>query len=326
MALTMLDLAAIEQRPLKKAVMISMFESQLPSPMEQLPVEGAQGLSQTVIRLTDAGLPTTRNLGEAVAQYKAVFADRQETLKIIENKVTLDKVYLDIKTYVQDPLALQMKVYSQVVKNKINDLFINGDPTTDVSDPAGIYFRLNNDPTFNGQSIDAASLDVDASDANRNAWLNYIDEAMTLCGGGDPDIVVVNRQTWVALRAALRTLKLFDTTRDQYDREIMTYGRVKIIQAGQKPANVLDATAAGQVIGNDTQTSVHGRTTTTPMYFFQTKGEDGVKLLQLHALRMTRIGIDPGDPGQYVLDFTWPIGFCFPQQFCVSSVQGLDIT
>lgn len=326
MALNFLDLAALEQKPLKKAVMMSMFQSVLPSPMEQLPIENANSLAQQVVRITDYGTPSTRNLGEAVAAYKATFSDRTETLKIIENKITLDKIYLEIKTFIQDPLQLQVKAYSAVVRNLVNDLFINGDPGVTDTDPAGIFYRLNHDATFNGQSVNAAALDVDGSDANRNTWLNHIDQAITLCGGGDPDICVVNRQTWIALRAALRTLKLFDTTRDQFDRAIMTYGNLKIINAGNKPSGVLSAAAAGQVIGDDAQTDIFGNASSTPMYFFQTKGEDGVKLLQLHPLRVNKIGIDPGDPGQYVIDLTWPIGFSFPQAFCVSSVQGLNIT
>src|SRR5574341_1041251 len=101
MALTMLDLAAIEQRPLKKAVLMAFFESQLPSPMEQLPIEPATALSQKTVRLTDAGTPSTRNLGDAVAAYNATFSAREETLKLLENKVTRNKVLLDVKSYIQ---------------------------------------------------------------------------------------------------------------------------------------------------------------------------------------------------------------------------------
>ena len=61
------------------------------------------------------------------------------------------------------------------------------------------------------------------------------------------------------------------------------------------------------------------------MYFFAT-GEEGVRLLQLHPLRVTKVGLDPGDPGQFVVDITWPIGFLIPQKFALASVQGLDIT
>ncbi len=62
------------------------------------------------------------------------------------------------------------------------------------------------------------------------------------------------------------------------------------------------------------------------MYFVSTAAEEGGKLLQLHPLKVTRLGTDPGNPAFNVVDITWPIGFLFPQKFCVSSVQGLDIS
>lgn len=327
--LTMLDIAAIEERPLVKAIMFAMFQGQLPTPMEMLPVTAAQSLTQETIRMTDGGAPTTRNLGEAVVGYKATFADRKETLKIIENAVKLDKVYLDIKTLIQDPLELQFQAYGKVIKNKVNDLFINGDPTVDSSDPAGLRFRLQNDATFLSQSVNAAPLDLHTPgtlEANGFTWLNFIDQAITLCGGGDPDIAIINRQTWIRFRDVLRRTKLLDTTQDQFARNIMTYGNVKFVDAGQKASGVLTSAAASQVIGDDTEISLFGTANTTPMYFVQTKSVEGVRLLQLHPMRMTKVGLDTADPGQYVIDFTWPIGFATPQKFCVSSVQGLDIT
>lgn len=326
MAITLLDAASLSQKPLQKAILMAMFQSQLPSPVEQLNVKGVSSLGARTVRLTDGGSPSTRNIGDAVAAYQAKFSDREETLKIIENKVTIDKVLLEIKDYIQDPLALQMKTYALVVKNTINDLLINGDPTVDPTQPAGLHFRLNNDAIFSGQSVNAAGLNVDASDANRLQWLDYIDETITLCNGGNPQVVVVNRQTWIKFRSALRALKLLDTTRDQFDRVIMQYGDTKIINAGQKPANILTPAASGQVIGDDTQTSIFGTASTTPMYFLQTSGEDAIELLQLHPLRVTKVGLDTTNPGQYVVDVTWPVGFSLPQRFCVASLQGLDIT
>src|SRR3990172_4678014 len=146
MPITLLDTAAIEQKPLKKAVLMAMFKGRLPSPMDFLPIENAKSLAQEVTRLTDPGTPSTRNIGEAVAAYQAVFTRGQETLKVI--------------------------------KNTVNNLLVNGDPAADASDPAGLQYRLVNDAMFLAQSVDANALDVDANDANRNSWLDKIDEAI----------------------------------------------------------------------------------------------------------------------------------------------------
>ena len=167
---TLLDMAAIEQKPLKKAIMFAMFDGERPSPMEKLPVETTRSLTQRSVRMTDAGSPSTRNIGQAVATYAAKFTTDEEALKIIENKITIDKVLLDQKDYIQDPITLQFKAYGMVVKATVNDLFINGDPGSDVTQPAGLDYRLRNDATFLNQAVDANNLDVDGSDANRHIW------------------------------------------------------------------------------------------------------------------------------------------------------------
>ena len=325
-AINMLTVAATEQKPLKKAIIMAMFKGVLPSPMDFLPLGNANALSQQVTRLTDAGAPSTRNINEAVAAYEAKFTTGTETLKIIENKIQIDKVLLDVKTYIQDPLTLQIKTYSAVVRNTVNDLLINGDPGSDPTQPAGLQHRLASDALFVNQGVDAGGLNVDNNDAARLSWLNYIDEAIELCGGGKPDLCIINRQTWRAFRAAQRTLKTLDTTKDQFDRVIMQYGGVKFVNAGQKAANVLSSAAAGQVIGDDAQTDIFANASSTPMYFLSTEATEGIRLLQLHPLRVTKVGLDPGNPGQFVVDVTWPIGFLIPQKFALSSVQGLDIS
>ena len=325
MALNALDLAVLEKDSLKKGIMLAMFKSQLPSPMDQLPVENVQSLSQQVIRMTDPGTPSTRNLNDTVTAYQAQFTRGVETLKIIENKVVLDPTFLDVKTYVQDPITTQTKAYARVVRNTINDLFLNGDPGSDVTQPAGLDYRLRNDADFNGQAIDGNALNVDGSDANRLSWLDLIDQSIQQANG-IADLCILNKQTHLKLRSALRALKLLDTTKDQFDRKMFMYGDTKLIDAGQKPAGIISGAAADQIIGDDAVTGIFGDASTTPMYFINTKGDESVKLLQLHPFRVKNLGINPNNPAEVVIQVKWVIGFLVPQKFSISSLDGLDIS
>ena len=325
MALNALDLAVLEKDSLKKGIMFAMFKSALPSPMDFLGVENAQSLSQDVIRMTDPGTPSTRNLNDTVTAYQAQFTRGSETLKIIENKVVIDPTFLDVKTYVQDPVTTQTKAYAKVVRTTINDLFLNGDPGSDVTQPAGLDYRLRNDADFNGQAIDSTNIDVDGSDALRNQWLDQIDESIQQANSMANQIIV-NKQTHLKLRSALRNLKILDTTKDQFDRKIFTYGDSKIIDAGQKPAGVITGAAADQVIGNDSTTGIFGDASSTPMYFVNTTGEESVKLLQLHSFRVKNLGINPNNPAEVIIQVKWVIGFLVPQKFSISSLDGLDIS
>lgn len=321
--ITLMDLAVADAKPLRKAILYSMFQSRLVTPIEVLPIKSASSLTQTIIRITDYGTPATRNLDETASAYSAQFADKTETLKIIENTIKIDPTHLDIKTYVQDPVEMRVQAYSKALKAYTNDLFINGDPTVVASQPSGLAFRFANDAYFSGQGVNAGGLDVDASDINMYQWLDYVDEAIDLANG-QPDYMVVNRQTFNRFRSVLRRQKLFDTTRDQFDRTVLQYGGVKIINSGMKASGLLSAAPTGQVIGNNTSTSVFGTTNTTPMYFLST-GANGVSILQLHPMRVKRLGIDPGEPSQSVIAIKWPMGFLVEDRFAVSSVQGLTI-
>jgi hypothetical protein len=328
--LNLLDLSVLEQKDMNRAVMFAMFKGVLPSPMDLIPVSTAKSLSQQTLRLTNPGSTTTRALGGAAGDFKAQFSDKAEPLTIIHDDIKLDPVHLDIKTYVQDPIALQVRAYGQTVRAKINDMMINGDQGSDETLISGFFPRLRDDPTFLNQSVDAGTsgtpLNVDGSDANMFLWLDKIDEAITLCGGGNPDLCIVNRQTWIKLRSILRRQKLLDTTRDQYDRELMTYGNVKILNAGQKEAGLLTSAAAQQVIGDDTLTDNVGNSNATPMYFVQTTGEEGVRLLQLHSMRVKRVGLNTNNTAEFVVTIIWPVGLLIPQKFALSALMGLDIT
>lgn len=324
-ALTMVDLAVMEQRPLRKGFLMSMFKGRLPSPMDRLPVQAAKSLSQEILRMTDPGTANFRNLGASVSSYKATFANGIEVLKVIEDKVTLDKIYLEIDTFVQDPIAAQIRAYGDVVRALVNDMFINGDPGADETVPAGLRYRLQNDAMFLNQSIDAEGLDVDLNSTNMHKWLDFIDELITLVGGGRPDILIMNRQEWIRFRSVLRREKLLTTSKDSFDRVVSEYDGIPFINAGQKPAGLLTSAASQQVIPNNTQTSIYNTANTTPLYALKLGDEEGASLLQLHPLRTKKLGINTNNPAEYVIDFTWPVGFLIPQKFALGSIQGLVI-
>lgn len=326
---TLLDMAVVEQKPIKKAILISMFKGRLPSPIDVLPVKGANALSQSVVRMTDPGSPSLRALNTDVAAFKARFADRDEVLTIMENKIVIDKVLLDVKSYVHDPVAMQTRAYGAIVKNTLNHIFINGDPTVTPVEPAGLDFRLRTDAHYLQQSVNANNLDVDASEANRLLFMDHLDDLFTRVNGGAASFLGVNRQTWIKIRSILRAQKVLDTTKDQFDRVIMVYGNSKILDCGNRPSAALkvgDGTATDQVIGDDTSTSTFGTAASTPIYCFSTEGDDGAQLLQLSPMKVQKLGIDAGNPSDFVIDVYWPWGFSIQDRFALGSIQGLNIT
>lgn len=323
--LTLLDIAATVKEPVTSQVLLGAFEGQIPSPVDFIPTKKVSNLSMKTVRVTDPDAPTTRAIGGSAGSYKAKVGDRTESLKIIQDKVTFDVIFLKQDDYIEDPVDLQFRIYGESLKHELNNLVVNGDPGADDTEPEGLQYLLNNDAMFSGQGVDAAGLNVDSSDATRLSWLDNIDAAMELCGGGAPDICIVNRQTHRKFRSTIRALKLFDTTRDQFDRQVLMYENTKFVDAGQTPAGMLSPSGT-QVLLDDGYTDIFGNSSASLMFFLSFKGNMGYKIAHLGPPENDRLGKNPNDPAQYVVDMTYCFGPSVPIRFGISTLQGLDIT
>ena len=331
MAMTIIEAAMLEQKKLRKGVLQAFWENLQPSPAERIPWEGTTSLGVTVAMLGQVDAPTMRHLNPAsITAWQARFDQMQETLKILENTIVIDPVLLEIKDTVQDLRVSQVTAYMRTVNYLVNDLFINGDGVTNPTNPHGIKYRLENDAKFAGQTIDAgvaAAFDVDASDANRYTWLEFLDKTIYLIDGGKPDAIICNQQTWLKFWDALRRLRLLDQTKDQFDREILRYRGIPILDAGQKVAGAILGGASNQVIADDGETSpIYARANTTSMYAVKW-GPDYCLGLQLGGgLDVKHFGELGSATYQDVTRLRWVFGFATFHPRCVARLAGLDIT
>jgi len=232
------------------------------------------------------------------------------------------------KNYLVNPRTSQSDAYSKTLNYSVNDLLINGDPSVNERDPAGIKYRIDNDAKFVGQTIDpSGGLDVDASDANRYAWIAYVEELFSLVQGGKPDMVVCNKQTLLKWNDTLRRLKLLDVTKDQFDREVSHFHGVPFLDAGMKPAGAIVGGTANQVIGDDTETSpIEATASTTSMYAVKLGPEDFTGLQLEGGLKVEDIGVIGSDPTKLRTHVFWVCGFFTGRLRCIARLSGLDIT
>lgn len=333
MAMTIIEAAMLEQKKLRKGVLQAFWENLQPTPAERIPWEGTTSLGVTVAMLSQVDTPTMRNLNPAsITAWQARFDQMQETLKILENTIIIDPVLLEIKDTVQDLRVSQVTAYMRTVNYLVNDLFINGDGVTNPTNPTGLKYRLENDAKFSGQTVDAgvsAAFDVDASSAAMYQWLDYIDQAIYKIDGGKPDAIICNQQTWLRFWSILRQLKLLDTTKDQFDREILKYRGIPILDSGVKTAGAILGGASNQVIleGNGAsggETSpIYSRAYTTSMYFVKF-GPDYTLGLQLGGgLDVKHYGELGSATYQDVTRLRWVFGFATFHPRCIARLCGL---
>ncbi len=287
-----------------------------------------------------------RFLNEAVGLRKAEFSEMTETLTIIENDVDIDPVFLDESTHVQNIELAQTENIIASIGYKINDMFVNADPTVDPREPLGLKYRLTNDTRFNGQTVNSSGDTTKsdfragtATDAEILHVLHKIDTAWYLLNNGNalPNTVMIgNQQIALAMRANLRQIKMYDTTRDQFDREFTMYSGMPLIDIGYDDAGAIDGTPAAvqadgnQIIGNDndapTGNGANAYTATSPLYFVRF-GDNYCTGLQQTPLKVDPIGKTDVSPHFMRTNIRWVMSpLAVFQKRAIARLVGLDVT
>jgi hypothetical protein len=329
---------AIEQPQLRKGIIMTLVESVMLQ--DRIPYETTGALQLPVTYL--ASIPTVplRHINETATSVEATHNQLVETLHIFDTDIDIDPVLLDNKNQIQPIEVVQTKAVTKALGYRVNDLAINGDPTVDAREPMGLKFRLTNDVRFNGQTVNADSnttpvgVSPAAADANFLTLLNKLDELFYLLEFGAGTILIVNRQTVLTMWAGLRKLKLLDTTRDQFDREIGVYRGVPIIDVGFKASAAItgqpDAAAAAtnQIIGNNADTPTGGGsnayTASTVMYAVRL-GEEYTMGLQQTALHVKPIGQIHTSPHYHRTNIRWVVNPLVPfQKRAIARLVGFD--
>lgn len=320
MPITLLDEMAISQPQLRKGIIQTLVENVMM--MDRLPMETVGALQLPVTYLS--GVPTVplRHINETPSAVQATFNQLVETLHIFDTDIDIDPVLMANKHQIQPVEVTQTQAVTKALGYRFNDLMINGDPTVDAREPVGLKYRLTNDVRYNGQTINADSnttpvgVSPAAADANFLTLLNKLDELFYLLEFGKGTVLIVNRQAVLTMWAGLRKLKLLDTTRDQFDREIGVYRGVPIIDIGFKASAAITgqpdvaAAATNQIIGNNADTPTGGGsnayTASTVMYAARL-GEDYAMALQQEAMHVKPLGETHDPPHYFRTNIRWVV-------------------
>lgn len=309
----------------KRVAYVIARESQV---ARRLPFEDVGDLS--VMMLENQGLPTPshRALNPAsIATKKVPFGQRRETLKILSDKVVVDRQFRNNKTAVVDPLAATVEGYSKAVAYELVSQLINGDPDITPDEPSGLEWRYRNDSRLSDGSVAPATQKrvVDANnqasnmalEADRAKLFNGIHEALSIMDGGTADIMITNRQVILKLsEAARRGGTLFTQTKDQFDRPLLSFMGIPIVDAGVKPAGVLDLTS--QVIPNGS-----GDTIIDDAIFLLKFGQTMFTGIQKGPLETIRFNPDSDASSfpNHTVAFEWVYGFHLVNPYAVALVR-----
>lgn len=280
MAVTLAHVAKLENNPLRKGIILNLVRE---TPILGLvPFENVNSLSNVAVRWTN--LPTvafrrvnsgyTANEGDVEQVYESVYG--------FGGDIEIDRVFKKITgSMIQDPKTLQVAMKTKAMAIKFADYFVNGDHAVDPDGFEGLKKRISNMPSR--QSVRASAttdiLDPTASVANARLFFDKWEEAYYKCNNGNVNAILANEGLRWGLGRVLRYLgasggTLLDTTKDEFEREILSYKGAPIHDAGLKADQVTEIISA-------TETAEDSGTDATSAYMVSWDMEQGVTGIQL---------------------------------------------
>ena len=258
-----------------------------------------------------------------------------EGLFIVGGPVNIDRVFLETDGLVVDPVKFQLQGKADAMAYELNDVFINNDEVTNKDMFVGVKDRIQkgsgsvNEYTSGGQLIAAQDpatategLDITSDDASMQAFLDYVNaliRKMPKNRKAGKRAFLMNEDLLDKFTSVARRQRLLDVTRDQYDREILTYRGIPMYDIGEK------ADQSTKIITNtETGGSAGGSTTCTSMYLIQT-GDEYLQFIQLGPFKTWPVGPVTAELGtvytQWMVE--WVVGLMLINPRCIARLSGL---
>lgn len=293
MAITLAQIAKLENQPLRKAIILNIIRD---APLlDQLPFENIDSLKAVAVRW--AKLPSVgwRKLNEGYTTSETGDTEQVwESLFGFGGDITYDRVLEKLKNMIVDPMTLQTQMKIKALAFDWKDKFINGDHSVDADSFEGLKKRVSVMPArqtvwFAGST--SAPLDPTASAANARAFFDKMAEAKKYCNSGQANAIFCNEGVELGLGRAARYMQtagnFLDITKDSLDREIVTFQGVPLYDMGLK------ADQSTEIITN-TEVAGDAGADSTSIYFASYNTEEGVTGIQLEDLKV----YDPLDGGE----------------------------
>lgn len=203
-------------------------------------------------------------------------------LKIFGGSFEIDRVIAGMGGIVNE-VTLQSQQKIKAAQALFNDTVINGDSAVDANAFDGLEKALTGSDT---EITPSAAIDLSTSaklDANYKAFVDALDEFL-MGLDGTPTALLGNTKLIARLRAVARRVAMYQVTKDDWGRQVESYGVIPFIDLGSKAGS------------NDPVSKIDSTTGETSLYAVRL-GMDG-----LHGVSMA------GQPPVkiYMPDFTTP--------------------
>ena len=183
----------------------------------------------------------TRQITQPTAAFRKVNAEynTQEVqkqryttdLKVFGGAFAVDRIIAGMGGIV-DEVTWQASQKVKAASALFSDTIINGNTSTDVDVFDGLDVALAGSVT----EVDSGSIDLSTSayvTSNYVAFLDILDEFL-MGLDGTPSALLVNTKMAAKLRAVARRASMYQTTKDNYGRQVEMYGSIPFVDIGAK--------------------------------------------------------------------------------------------
>lgn len=185
----------------------------------------------------------TRQITQPTAAFRKVNAEytpsevqkqRYTTdLKVFGGAFEIDRIIAGMGGIV-DEVAWQANQKVKAASALFSDTIINGNTSTDVDVFDGLDVALTGSATEVNASGTAIDLSTSANvTTNWQAFLDVLDEFLGELDG-TPDALLVNAKMAAKLRAVARRASMYQTTKDNWGRQVEMYGNIPFVDVGAK--------------------------------------------------------------------------------------------
>ena len=203
----------------------------------------------------------TRQITQPTAAFRKVNAEytpsevqkqRYTTdLKVFGGSFEIDRIIAGMGGIV-DEVTWQANQKVKAASALFSDTIINGNTSTD----ADVFDGLDVALTGSATEVNAGGTAIDLSTsekvtANWQAFLDVLDEFLGELDG-TPDALLVNAKMAAKLRAVARRASMYQTTKDNWGRQVEMYGNIPFVDVGAKAGS-----NAPIIATNSNETSIY---------------------------------------------------------------------
>lgn len=183
----------------------------------------------------------TRQITQPKAEFRKVNAEytthevekqRYSTdLKVFGGAFEIDRIIAGMGGIV-DEVTWQANQKVKAASALFSDTIINGNSSTN----ADVFDGLDVAITGSSTEVDAGGLDLSTSAAVTTNYMAFLDTLDEFLGNldGTPSALLVNSKMAAKLRAVARRASMYQTTKDNYGRQVEMYGNIPFIDLGAK--------------------------------------------------------------------------------------------